>query len=67
MIKHGPLGPRLLNVTTYIHWSNNLPYLSVENFEDAYLTLKFKSMCTKFVIPRKKKDRKKVEVLWEEK
>ena len=42
-----------------LHWSNNLPYLSVENVEDAYLTLKFKSMCTtKFVIPRKKKRQK---------
>jgi hypothetical protein len=45
----------------------NLPYLWVKNVEVAYLTLKFKSMCTKFVIPRKKKKEKKVEVLWEEK
>ena len=47
--------------------SDNLPYLWVKNIEVAYLTLKFKSMCTKFVIPRKKKKEKKVEVLWEEK
>ena len=51
MIKHVPLEPRLPNVT-YI---NNLPYFSLENVKDAYLTLEFKKKCTKFVIPRKKK------------